>query len=93
MLIERDGEGNFILDPVELAVRFELSPDDFRRKMQQGLLVSTVEVGVEDEAGTCRLSIRLGNRIWRAVVGADDQVMDEALRFVRGNMLRRDRED
>lgn len=92
MQIERDGEGNFILDPAELAGRFELSPDDFRRNMRQGLVVSTVEIGTAEEAGTCRLSLRLGNRIWRAILDTEDRVTSETLTFVRGKTLRRNAE-
>jgi hypothetical protein len=88
MQIARDGGGNFVLDPTELASRFALKPDDFRSKMQRGLLLSTVETGVGDDKGTTRLSLRLGNRLWQAILDADDRVMNETLTFVRGNGAR-----
>lgn len=91
MHVERDSGGNFVLDPVELAVRFDLTPDDFRARMRQGLVVSTVETGQGDDDGTSRLTLRLGNRLWRAVIDADGDVESETMTFVRGKMLRRDR--
>jgi hypothetical protein len=84
MHIVRDGGGNFVLDPAELASKFGLKPDDFRSRMQRGLLLSTVETGVGDDEGTTRLSLRLGNRLWRAILDADDRVTRETLTFVHG---------
>lgn len=89
MQIERDPNGDFILQPADLAERFGLTSDDFRRKMQKGLLASTVEVGEGEDAGTCRLSLRLGNRLWRAILDAEDRVTSEEMTFVRGQLLRR----
>lgn len=89
MQIERDPNGDFILQPADLAERFGLTSDDFRRRMQKGLLASTVEVGEGEDAGTCRLSLRLGNRLWRAILDAEDRVTSEEMTFVRGQLLRR----
>lgn len=83
MRIERDAEGNFTLDPDELASRFGLASDDFRSRMQRGVIVSTVEEGRDDDAGTFRLNVRLGNRLWRAVVDADRNVKTETMTFVK----------
>ena len=85
MNIARDGRGDFVLDPTQLAARFALTPDDFRSRMQRGLVLSTVETGLGDDEGTTRLSLRLGNRLWRAVLDAEDRVTNETLTFVPGN--------
>ncbi|MFA7413917.1 MAG: DUF6522 family protein [Rhizobium sp.] len=90
MQIERDGNGDFILDPVELAERFGLTPKDFRRQQEQGLVKSTVEVGEGEDAGTRRLSLRIGNRIWRAILDGDDRVVREEMNIARGAPVRRD---
>lgn len=90
MQIERDGNGDFILDPVELAERFGLTPKDFRRQQEQGLVKSTVEVGGGEDAGTRRLSLRIGNRIWRAILDGDDRVVREEMNIARGAPVRRD---
>ena len=93
MRIERDENGNYILEPGELAERFGLAREDFRRRMQQGLVSSTVERGEGEDAGTSRLSVRLGNRIWRAVLDGRDEVRSEAVTFVRGKLQRRPSDD
>lgn len=90
MQIERDGKGDFILDPAEIARRFGLAAQDFRRQQEQGLVKSTVEVGEGEDAGTSRLSLRIGNRIWRAVLDGDDRVIREELNIARGAPVRRD---
>lgn len=91
MHIVRDGVGNFVLDPTELASRFALKPDDFRSRMQRGLVLSTVETGFGDDEGTTRLSLRLGNRLWQAILDVDDHVTNEALTFVHGTGARQSR--
>eukprot|EP01035_Chromulina_nebulosa_P068676 gene68676-biopygen50532 len=68
MHIARDGDGNFVLDPAEIASKFNLKADDFRFRMQRGLVLSTVEIGIGDDEATTRLSLRLGNRLWRAII-------------------------
>ncbi|GEO84220.1 MULTISPECIES: DUF6522 family protein [Alphaproteobacteria] len=88
MQIERDANGDFILDPVEIAQRFGLAQKDFRRHQQQGLVMSTVEMGEGEDAGTSRLSLRIGNRIWRAILDGDDRVVREELNIARGGPVR-----
>ena len=91
MYIARDDGGNFVLDPSELASKFALTPNDFRSRMQRGLVLSTVETGFGDDEGTTRLSLRLGNRLWQAILDADDRVTNETLTFVHGNGPRQSR--
>lgn len=90
MQIERDGNGDFILDPAEIARRFGQSVADFRRQQEQGLVKSTVEKGEGEDAGTSRLSLRIGNRIWRAVLDEQGQVLREELNIARGAPVRRE---
>lgn len=85
--IERDAGGDFVLDPAVLAARFRLSVADFRRNMALGHITSMVEAGQGEDAGRFRLTLRFGNRVWRAVVDASGRVADETLGFtspVRG---------
>ncbi|MBP2557345.1 hypothetical protein J2T08_004632 [Neorhizobium galegae] len=84
MHIERDPNGDFILESGEIAARFGLSRDDFRQRIRQGLVTSTVERGEAEDIGTSRLSVRLGNRQWRAVLNSEGEVQNEAVTFVRG---------
>lgn len=84
MLIERDPNGDFILDSSELAERFGLSLADLRRHMRRGSLVSTVEIGTAEHEGTKRVSLRLGNRLWRAVLNDANEVQHEEMTVLRG---------
>ncbi|MBB2750578.1 UNVERIFIED_ORG: hypothetical protein GGI57_001254 [Rhizobium aethiopicum] len=84
MLIERDPSGDFILDSSELAERFGLSQADLRRHMRHGSLVSSVEIGTAEHEGTKRVSLRLGNRLWRAVLNDANEVQHEQMIVLRG---------
>ena len=82
MFVERAQNGDFIVDSLEIAERFGLSLSEFRRYMQRGAISSCVEVGTADHQGTRRLSLRLGNRIWRAVLDDDNRVRHEEMTFL-----------
>lgn len=85
MNVEQSQNGDLILDPAELAGRFGLSMDDLRRNLRKGLVTSMIERGEGDDAGTCRLSVKLGNRIWRAILNCENQVVSEEMTFYRTN--------
>lgn len=91
MMIERDPNGDFILDSSELAQRFGLSLADLRRHMRHGSLVSSVEIGTAEHEGTKRVSLRLGNRLWRAVLNAENEVQHEEMTVLRANAPGRSR--
>ena len=85
MLIGRDPNGDFILASSELAERFGLSLADLRRHMRHGAVVSSVEIGTAEHAGTKRVSLRLGNRLWRAVLNDQNEVQHEEMSVIRPN--------
>jgi len=89
VLIERDPNGDFILDSSELAERFGLSLADLRRHMRHGSLISTVEIGTAEHEGTKRVSLRLGNRLWRAVLNDANEVQHEQMTVLRGKSSER----
>jgi hypothetical protein len=84
VLIERDPNGNFILESTELAERFGLSLAELRHHMRHGSVVSTVEIGTAEHKGTRRISVRLGNRLWRAVLNDENEVQQEQMTVLRG---------
>lgn len=67
---QHDGDA-FTLDAALLATSFGWSVEEFRAMMDRGLVTSMVERGEGDDAGTWRLSVRCGNRRWRAIMGPD----------------------
>lgn len=84
MFVERAQSGDFVVDSAEIADRFGLSLSELRRYMQRGSVTSSVEVGTADHEGTKRLSLRLGNRVWRAVLDDENMVQHEEMIFLRG---------
>ncbi|ODR92810.1 DUF6522 family protein [Sinorhizobium alkalisoli] len=85
MKVERTQNGDLIVDPTELANRFGISMDDLRRYFRKGLVTSMVERGEGNHAGTCRLSVKLGNRVWRAIVNSECRVVSEETVFYRAS--------
>lgn len=78
----RDADGSFTLDAARLASRFGWSEAELRNLMRRGLVTSRVERGEGEDAGRWRLSVRCGNRSWRAVVLADGAMAEERFEFV-----------
>jgi hypothetical protein len=81
--LERDGEGDFVLDPALLAQRFGLSAERFRHLVQSGHVRSSVEQGMGEDEGRQRLTVRCGNRAWTAVVDNSGNVVGENLTVLR----------
>lgn len=83
MNIERDQNGDFFLESAEIAEKFNLSLESLRDFQQRNLVASTIERGEGEDAGSYRISLRIGNRLWRAVVDAEDVVRRETVSTVR----------
>jgi hypothetical protein len=77
MKLERDAKGDFFIEPHLLAERFAIEPDELRRRMRLGQVISSVEDGQGGDSGRRRVSLRCGNMVWRAVLDADHQVIAE----------------
>lgn len=74
IVLMRDTANEFLLPAELLAELFGWPIQTLRNHMRRGLVASRVERGVDEDAGRWRLSIRCGNRRWRAVVEADGTV-------------------
>lgn len=85
MHVQRDQSGDFTFDPATLADRFQLSSDDLRRSIRRGLVTSMVERGEGEDAGTCRLRVKIGNRVWTAILNSEDRVISEEVTFYRAS--------
>jgi hypothetical protein len=77
MRIERDQRGDYVLDASALAEKLSIPPEALRRRMRLGLVTSLVETGEGEHAGRCRLTVRCGAEVWRAVLDADGQIIEE----------------
>ena len=77
MRIERDQRGDYVVEPTALAEKLSIPPEDLRRRMRLGLVTSLVEAGEGEHTGLRRLTVRCGAEVWRAVLDADDQIVEE----------------
>lgn len=89
LFVERSPNGDFTLDSSEIASRFGVSQSLFRNYIQRGLVASSVEIGSGEHAGTRRLSLRFGNRQWRAILDDENEVKHEELTFLSGRSSKR----
>ncbi|MBB3593759.1 3-hydroxyisobutyrate dehydrogenase-like beta-hydroxyacid dehydrogenase [Rhizobium sp. BK529] len=80
-LFGAETDGGPVIDATVLAERFGLTPDLLMDHLRRGFVRSRVEIGTGDDAGTRRLSVRIGNRIWIAIVNEDGGVLSEEMRF------------
>jgi hypothetical protein len=74
LTLTRDAAGEFVLPAELLAERFGWPAETLQGLMRRGLVASRVERGEGEDEGRFRLSVRCGNRRWRAVVEADGKV-------------------
>lgn len=82
MKLEYDSNGDFIIDAELLAQKFSVQPGLFRRHLRTGFVSSSVETGIGADEGCRRLSVRYGNRVWRAVVDTDHNMLSEEMMTV-----------
>ena len=77
MQLSTDDNGDILIDPDLLATRLSIPAAELRRRMRIGLVSSLVETGEGADAGRRRLTVRTGNRVWRAVVDAEARLLGE----------------
>jgi len=73
------GDLPFLLDGALVAQRFGITAPRMRELMNRRMVQSRVEKGEGDDAGRWRLTLRLGNRVWRGVFTADGRLCDESI--------------
>jgi len=74
-------DGSPIVDAAVLAGRFGLTPDLLLDHLRIGFVRSRVEIGTGDDAGKRRLSVRIGNRVWIAIVNENGCVLSEEMQY------------
>ncbi|CAH1661415.1 DUF6522 family protein [Chelatococcus asaccharovorans] len=67
----------FLLDGALVAQRFGVTVTRMRELMRRRMVQSRVEKGEGEDAGHWRITLRLGNRVWRGVFTDDGQLSDE----------------
>ena len=77
MKLDRDSDGDYVLDPAMLTQRLSVPEGELRHLMRLGQVTSVVEAGEGEDAGRQRLSVRCGDMVWRAVVDAELNVLSE----------------
>ncbi|MBX4994502.1 hypothetical protein ABID08_004992 [Rhizobium binae] len=81
-------DDSHLLETDDIADRFGLTVQDFKRYRNLGLIVVVAETGSNEHEGLTRLTCRFGNRVWQAVVGGDKRIVHEEIRYLRGKLSR-----
>ncbi|MHB2264558.1 DUF6522 family protein [Aliihoeflea sp. PC F10.4] len=80
-LVLSDASGDFTLDAALVAQGFGWSQHELQNHMRRGHVISRVERGEGEDEGRWRLSLRCGNRLWRAVVTQDCVMIEHEVAF------------
>jgi len=80
MHLDRDGQGDWIIDPEQLASRLDINPGHLRHKIRLGLVTSRIEAGKDEDAGSWRVTVRAGGKAWQGI-------FDETGSLTRESML------
>jgi hypothetical protein len=75
--IEMSGDG-FVVDAEILAEAFRIEPEEVRRRMQSGAIMSRCEKGVEEDEGRWRLVFHHDGRALRLTVDGTGRVLGRA---------------
>ena len=84
------GRPPFTLDAAFIARTFSLTPARLRALMALGMFRSLVEAGEAEDAGTWRLTLRCGNRVWHGIIDRDGALCRQSIGVTRTRPLRRD---
>lgn len=82
-IVLSDASGDFTLDAAIVAQGFGWSQHELQAHMRRGHVTSRVERGEGEDEGRWRLSLRCGNRLWRAVVTQDGVMIEHEIAFTR----------
>ena len=72
-------EDGIVLDADFLAARFSLTEARMQGLMARRMVQSRVERGEGEDVGRWRLTVRIGNRVWRGVVAEDGALQSESM--------------
>ncbi|WP_336492133.1 DUF6522 family protein [Methylobacterium nigriterrae] len=79
MHLDRNGQGDWIIDPEQLASRLDIIPGHLRHKMRLGLVTSRVEAGQHEDAGNWRVTVRTGQKAWQGIFDAAGNLTSERM--------------
>lgn len=77
------GDLPFLLDGSLVAQRFGVTTNRMRQLMNRRMVQGRVEKGEGEDAGRWRLTLRLGNRVWRGVFTTDGKLREETMGVAR----------
>ena len=69
------GENGFIIDVNDLAPLLEIAPDEVQALMRDNKILTQSETGIDEHAGTHRLTFRYGGISVRLTVDEDGHVL------------------
>lgn len=72
-------EGDWIVDPRELATRLDVPVRDLKRLKRQGLVDARLASGDGEDLGLSRVTVRLSDRGWAGTFDQDGALIHEEM--------------
>lgn len=79
---EETAERQFLLNAAFIANVFDMNESRVRSLMERKLFRSRVERGLDEDAGSWRLTLRCGNRAWQGVVDERGIILHQTVGLV-----------
>lgn len=77
MRLTLDQFGDWIVDPIEIAIRLNMTELHLRFLMKLGLVTSRIEAGSGDDEGRSRVTIRTHQIAWQGVFDEAGDLLSE----------------
>ena len=78
MHLERTAQGDWMIDPEHLASRLSMNSGQMRHKMQLGLVTSRIYRGIDEHAGTWRVTVRVALTEWEGIFDDAGELISES---------------
>ena len=70
-------EGDWVVDPRELAARLDVRVRDLKRMKRQGQVDANLATGDGDDVGLSRVTVRLPDRGWSGIFDQSGELISE----------------
>jgi hypothetical protein len=79
MHLERTAKGDWMIDPEQLSSRLAINSGQMRQKMRLGLVTSRIYKGIDEHAGTWRVTVRIAMTEWEGIFNETGELLNERI--------------